>query len=170
MVGSGRNNKSMVILERSFGGDKKEKMNRGGQSQGGGDGKRGNRFDPLNNDIDNPEIDDFDRAIRLSLMEQERGKIKIFKLTICVFVLQYAKIVQHSNFGVRMVKAQKDFTNLEALSLFLPVKRLLVMCGKAEALISCSGAFFVQLIKPTYLLSNGAHARVKAVSSLSETI
>ena len=70
MVGSGRNSKSMVILERSFGGDKREKMNQG-------DRKGGNRFEPLNNDTDNPDIDDFERAIRLSLMEQERGKIKI---------------------------------------------------------------------------------------------
>ena len=72
MVGSGRNSKSMVILERSFGGDKREKM-----SQGGGDRKGGNRFEPLNNDTDNPDIDDFERAIRLSLMDQERGKVKI---------------------------------------------------------------------------------------------
>ena len=70
MVGSGRNSKSMVILERSFGGDKREKMNQG-------DRKGGNRFEPLNNDTDNPDIDDFERAIRLSLMEQERGKDKI---------------------------------------------------------------------------------------------
>jgi len=56
----------MVILERSFGGDKREKMNQG-------DRKGGNRFEPLNNDTDNPDIDDMERAIRLSLMDQERG-------------------------------------------------------------------------------------------------
>ena len=72
MVGSGKNSKSMVILERSFGGDKREKM-----SQGGEDRKGGNRFEPLNNETDNPDIDDMERAIRLSLMDQERGKVKI---------------------------------------------------------------------------------------------